>query len=136
MKKVVSIILAVLMVATLFTGCGKSSVAGKYVVKTVGGKAIEEEFNSMLEEFGEGMTLDDYLKLIGIDSLEEFIVMDLKSDGTVDMAVAGEDPVSGTWKQDGDKITLTVDGETSELTRNGNELEFKMEDQDYVFIKK
>ena len=99
-------------------------------------KAIEEEFNSMLEEFGEGMTLDDYLKMLGIDSLEEFIVMDLKSDGTVDMAVAGEDPVSGTWKQDGDKITLTVDGETSELTRNGNELECKMDDQDYVFIKK
>lgn len=137
MKRVISVILVSLMVAALFTGCGKSAdIAGKYIVKTVNGETLEESFKKSLEEFGE-YTLDDYLELIGLESLDDFMTIDLNADGTAQVSVAMEDEESkGTWKQSGDKVTITIDGEAVDFTIKGNELSAKLDDQDYVFIKK
>ena len=49
--------------------------------------------------------------------------------------------LSGTWKQDGDKVSITVTGataetETSEFTFKDNELTSKEDDKVYVFVKK
>ena len=44
--------------------------------------------------------------------------------------------VEGTWKQDGNKITLTIDGTDGVFTLSGNELSGDDGDQAYVFVKK
>ena len=82
------------------------------------------------------MTMENILSLFGITSLDEYFTLELKEDGTLLSLVAGEDPVSGTWKQEGGKILAEIDGETVEMTLNGDELSFTEEDQAYVFVKK
>ena len=136
MKRIAVIALALIMVAALFSACSKAAPEGKYVVKSLGGKPVEEALKADLEDFGEGMTLDDLLKTFGIKAAEEYMVMDFKSDGTIAFTVAGEDPDNGTWKQDGSKITVTIDGDSLDMTLNGSEISATFDDQDVVFIKK
>lgn len=125
MKRILPILLALLLVSSLLAGCvKKSSAAGTYILKTMNGETLEEQFASLLDE---GMTMENILS---------FFTLELKEDGTLLSLVAGEDPVSGTWKQEGGKILAEIDGETVEMTLNGDELSFTEEDQAYVFVKK
>ena len=134
MKRILPILLALLLVSSLLAGCvKKSSAAGTYILKTMNGETLEEQFASLLDE---GMTMENILSLFGITSLDEYFTLELKEDGTLLSLVAGEDPVSGTWKQEGGKILAEIDGETVEMTLNGDELFFTEEDQAYVFVKK
>ena len=70
MKRFVSIALILVVVATLFAACGKKAPEGKYVVKTMNGKTFEE---ALKDELGE--EYQDYLKLLNIDSLEDFMYL-------------------------------------------------------------
>lgn len=125
MKRILPILLALLLVSSLLAGCvKKSSAAGTYILKTMNGETLEEQFAPLLDE---GMTMENILS---------FFTLELKEDGTLLSLVAGEDPVSGTWKQEGGKILAEIDGETVEMTLNGDELSFTEEDQAYVFVKK
>ena len=137
MKRVFAIVLAMLVVVSVFAGCSKKAgPEGKYIVKTIGGMTVEEAFSSMLSEYGDGQTIEDLLKEAGIESIDEFMTIELKSDGKAVVDVALDEPSEGTWKQDGNKIIVTVDGDPVEFTLNGNELSFKEDEMDYVFIKK
>lgn len=134
MKRVISIALVVLFVAALLVGCGGSSdPVGSYKIKSVGGKAIKDMINDELE--GSGMSVDDYLKMVNIDSLEDMITLELKSDGTAAFTISGT-AETGTWKQEGDKLTITIDGDAQEAKLSGSELTFKVDNQEYVFTKK
>lgn len=143
MKRILPILLALLLVSSLLAGCvKKSSAAGTYILKTMNGETLEEQFAPLLDE---GMTMENILSLFGITSLDEYFTLELKEDGTLLSLVAGEDPVSGTWKEDpvsgtwkqeGGRILAEIDGETVEMTLNGDELSFTEEDQAYVFVKK
>lgn len=130
MKRFVSIALILVVVATLFAACGKKAPEGKYVVKTMNGKTFEE---ALKDELGE--EYQDYLKLLNIDSLEDFMYFDFKSDGTVKFVVFGEEE-SAKWTQDGDKIKITADGETEEMTMDGSNLIFKVDNDEVVLTKK
>jgi|GEM_PF-2670461 len=141
MKRYISIALAVLLVVALLAGCagGGANVAGKYVVKSVGDQTVKEYFESMAEEFAGLFDLDDLLELFEISSFEEFMTIELNADGTAKITVAGEDDdtSTATWKQQGNKIIVTYDGETQELDLNNGELSFKDEEGvKYTFVKK
>ena len=137
MKRFMSVVL-VAIVAVMLIGCGKSSGSpeGKYVVKTMDGKTLEETFK---EEAGDVDT-EKLFKMLGIESFDDFLTLELKADGKASMLAMGEDPDEGTWKQDGDKVTITVDDESNEFTFKGNELTGKFEEDgethEYVFVKK
>lgn len=134
MKRFVAIAAAVLLMAALFAGCGSSSAAGKYVLKSMDGQDVNEALKADLEEVG--MSLDEYLELFEIETLEEFMTVELKSDGNAVVSVAGEDEDTGTWEQDGDKVIITIDDESVTFTLNGNELSAEIDEQEYVFVKK
>jgi hypothetical protein len=136
MKRAFSLFLAVLFVLVIVTGCGgSSSVTGKYYTKSIDGVLIEDYFKSELEGL-EGFSIDDYLSLVGITAVEEFITVELKADGTAVVGVAGEDASTGTWVQNGDKITITIDGEAVDFAVKGNEISFSEDDQVIVLVKK
>lgn len=74
--------------------------------------------------------------MAGINSAEEFYTLELKADGTAVLeAKAFATTTEGTWKQNGDKIELTMEGETQVFTKNGNELSNDEGDQKFVFVK-
>lgn len=132
MKRGVAILLALVMTVALLAGCGGSSdPTGRYVVKTIAGQPAEEYFKSML-----GEDVDLALQMFGISSFEEFMIIELKSDGSAVATLAGEAPLTGTWIQEGDQITITIDGDPATFTLKGNELSFQDDEQDYVFVKK
>ena len=136
MKRVISIALVVLMTAALLVACGSSSgPEGKYVLKSFNGKSVDERIKSEAESVG--MTADELLKQLGIDNGENLIVLELKADGTLYMkeAMFGTES-TGTWKQDGSKIVMTVDGQDSTFALSGNELTYSEDDAEYVLIKK
>ena len=151
-KRLFSLLMAALLLTMLIAGCKKTdgadnggtapdsaaaenSVVGVYVVKEIAGQPVDDYFAASLEEFG--MEKDEYLAMFGIESFAEFLVIEFKEDGTCTTTTAGdEEPSTGTWKLDGNTITLTYEGEDSIFTVNGNELSFKEDDQDYLFVKK
>ena len=139
MKRIVSLALVVLLIAALFVGCGNSSVEGTYLIKSMGGVAVEDMFK---EEAGDDFDLDAILSMFKVSSLGELITMEIKADGTVTMKNAMEleseedATMSGTWKQEGDKVSITIDGDTQEFTLNGSELSGGEGDEAMVFVKK
>jgi predicted small secreted protein len=138
MKRSIALILAVLLIVSLFAGCGGASgPEGKYVAKTINGQTVEDYFKSVLEEEDVGMTLEEFLEMVGLKSLDDYMTIELKSGGTAVVTVAMEDEVStGTWKQSGNTITITVDGEDEVFTLNGKQLSATLGDGSYVFEKK
>ena len=134
MKRIISAVLVALMIAALLVGCG-SNPAGHYVVKSIDGKSVDEALQSSAD--AAGMSKEDYLKQLGVPSAEEIIVMDLKSDNTAVMEIKMFSTTKeGTWKQDGDKVTITIDNDGADFTFKGNELTSQTGDQQYVFVKK
>ena len=75
MKRLIAIALVVLMAVALLASCGSSgSPEGKYTVKSVGGQTVEEALEEMLG----GLDIDDVLKQMGIDSLDDYMTLELK----------------------------------------------------------
>lgn len=139
MKKVVSIVsiaLVVLMLAATLAACGgSSSPEGKYVVKSINGLSVSDAIKELAGQLGK--TVEEFLELAGIGSGEEIYTLELKADGKAVMEVKMfSTTVEGTWKQNGDKIELTIDGETRAFTMNGNELSAEFEGEKVVFVKK
>ena len=143
MKRVISLALAVLFIAALLVGCGDSSdggsvdPVGSYKIKTIDGKTVEDVLKAELESSGMGdMSLDKALELLGITSLDDYMTLELKSDGSAVMTSMGGSS-NGTWKQDGSKVSVTFEGDTQEFKLSGNELSGTDSDgTEYVFEKK
>ena len=131
MKRIVSLTLVVLMVAALFVGCGSSdSLDGTYKLKAIDGKNVKEYFTAIAEKGGK--TLQTVLDFMGIDenTLDNLMTLVLKSDGTFSLNSkmdAEEKSYDGTWTQDGDKLTLTMDNEPQEFTLKDGELTFAVD---------
>lgn len=133
MKRVIALTMAVLMIAALLVACGGPE--GKYVVKSIDGKTVDEAIKESAE--AAGMSVDDMLKQMGINSADEIVTLELKSDGTAVMEVKMfSTSKEGKWEKNGDKITITIDDQPSNFTLKGNELHSEDGDQKYVFVKK
>lgn len=135
--RILSAILAVIMLALLLPGCAKkASPVGRYTIGSVNGKAATEYFDEQAKE--SGTTLEEMaalFQLIGFKGdWSEFIVIEILDGGECSLTVLGEEPESGTWTLAGDKLTIKdKDGETQEFTFSGNTLSGKIKDVDYVF---
>ena len=114
--KIMSLVLAIMMVAVLFVGCGGgeggNSIVGKWEIK----------------EEAEGM--------------EVSMVFNFKSNGDFEMTseMNGSALVSeeGTYKVEGDKITMNIDGEesTSSFSIDGNKLTISEDGSEIVLTRK
>ena len=136
MKRIIAIALVAIMILALLASCGGSSdAAGTYTVKTIGGQTVEEALKAELGEYGAALDLDSILSMLGIDSLEDYMTMELKSDGTAETSFAGQSQ-TGTWKQDGSTVTITFDDDSQEFTLSGNELSAETDGVEYVFVRK
>ena len=133
MKRIIALTMAVLMIAALLVACGGPE--GKYVVKSIDGKTVDEAIKESAE--AAGMSVDDMLKQMGISSVEEIVTLELKNDGTAVMEVKMFSTTKeGKWEKNGDKITITIDDQPANFTLKGNELQSEDGDQKYVFVKK
>lgn len=127
MKRILCITLTILMIAALFAGCS-SGPEGTYKVKTIGGEEYSQYVDFMvglMSAFGgDEMKVDaDQMKSM----LEKAGSFTLKSDGVVEQFDVNEDDwtettKTGTWKLDGEKLTITVDGKTMEGTLKDGEI--------------
>ena len=134
MKRALSLALTLLFAALLLAGCGGTDPVGHYVLKTIDGVSVEQ---SLMKDMGEDAKLADILQLLGMDSVDDYMTIDLKSDGSAVVAVMIDDRTEATWKQEGDKIVITPDdgSESEEIAIKGNELSFRADGQDLVFVK-
>lgn len=140
-KKAAAILLCIALTLALLAGCGGGSPAGKYYIKTIGGLSIEDYLVPLIS--AAGLSLDEVLKTCGIGSLDEFITIELKEDGTAvtiyaDAASGGLELSPRTWKKSGSKILITssLDGQTAEYTLKGAELSITTNGVEYVLVKK
>ncbi len=75
-------------------------------------------------------------KLMGVVELtEDYMVLEIKEDNTFTMTAMGEKGESGTWKQDGGKVVLTVDGEDMTVDLSGSSITFEQEGMKIVLKK-
>ena len=138
MKRALAITLIVLLIVACLAGCGKSgSPEDKYVAKSIGGQTIQDMFQEMLDEFEGSYTMDELLDMLGLKSMDDFMVLELKSGGTAVMTSAmDEEQTTGTWKQNGSTVTITFEGDALDFTQKGNELSATIDGESYVFVKK
>lgn len=135
MKRIVSLTVAVLLIAALFVGCS-SGPEGTYKVKTIDG----EEYSTYVDMIVGVMTAfgGDELK-VDADQMKSLLEkagsFTLKADGVVESFDVDEEnwtetTKTGTWKLDGEKLTITVDGKTMEGTLKDGEITITEKDED------
>ena len=138
LKKAIAVMLAIVLALALFAGCGKSSPVGKYYIKSINGVNISEYLSAMIEE--SGISLEDFLTVCGIKSLDEYMTLEVKDDGslvTTDAGAGGTDLPVGSWKQEDGKIIIDFgDGIAQEATLNGKELTLKDNGIETVLVRK
>lgn len=116
MKKIRKMLVTVLAVAMVccftvwFAACGNTSVEGTWYFESTTMNSGGVEVSYKVGEETEGVTIT-----------KEFMKMVIKSDGTVEMTGMMSSG-SGTWKQDGKTVTITIEGEALEGTISGNKL--------------
>lgn len=125
MKRIITTVLIIATLMILCVGCGKSKgndVSGTYKLLSMGGMSIAD-LQKQYDEMGIEMNVED------------MVTVELKSDDTFTMKM-DKDSQSGTYSIDGEKISLTVDGDTEEGTLKGKTLTIGSGNEEMVFEKK
>ena len=124
-NKVITVLAAMVMVLALVVGCGNNA-ADEPKVESVAGKWTVVSATLQSEEFDP--------KTIGLTIGVEF-----KDDGTVALDAtssmftdAAEQNLSGTWTQDGDTVTITVNDEPLDGKLEDGKLTFADENTSMV----
>lgn len=100
MKKILTVIMGLILSVCCFTltACS-TNVCGTYKFKSMSG-----DMNGMKIDVSVGE------KLMGMITLtEDYMMLDVKEDGTCVLTLAGENN-PGKWEKDGDKLKVSVDG--------------------------
>lgn len=116
MKRVISIILAVLLVAALFAGC-EPALEATYKLKKINGLSLRE----FLAQYDNAVTDEQ------VQQLENRVILTLNKDGTLDSvgkALVG----TGAWTRNGDQVTLVINGEIKVCTFKNGELTYEEDD--------
>ncbi|MEA4854410.1 MAG: lipocalin family protein [Christensenella sp.] len=128
MKKKVIVVLAVVLCLALclaFTACGNNNAAQGEAASVEG---TTWKVSSVTDEDGNKMTGDEMSSVMGEISYE------FQADGVLSVTAAGQ-TIEGTWSQDGNKITIESNGETSEGVLDGEALTFEANGGTTVFVK-
>ena len=134
MKRAISLMLVVLFVAALFVGCSKADPVGSYKVDMDNLIKMMKESEESLKDKSDD-DIKALLKTAGMD--EDSMGLEIKKDGTFTLDFMGQ-KTEGEWKQDGSKLTLTVDDEPAEATIDGDTITMEIESagMKLVFVKK
>ena len=119
-KRIIAALIAAVLILALLASCGTKTAAGKYYIKSVNGVPIEDVILPLIAE--NGLTLGQFLQECGISSLEEYYTIELCEDGTVTRRYPEMEPRPGTWKQLGNKVTTTFDGDDASFKYENGEL--------------
>lgn len=133
MKRTISLILVALLVAALFVGCSKSDPVGTYKIdmdSLVEAMKDSDEAKDMSDD-----QIKSLMKTIGIT--EDSMSLEIKKDGTFVLDLSG-DKTEGTWKQNGSKLTLTVENEPIDVDFSDGKITMESEEigMKLVFVKK
>lgn len=115
-RKMLAAVLTVAMVCCFTVGlaaCGNTSVEGTWY------------FDSMkISTGGIEVSYEVGKEMQGITITKEFMKMEIESDGTLKMinSLLPDGGMSGTWTQDGNTISITIDGDTQEGTISGDKI--------------
>ena len=116
--------LAITMIAAMMLGLvacgGGSSISGTFKVASVDGKTVED-------------TVKEYT--MSASDIEDLMVLEFGSGDSVTVKSAGESK-TGTYKLDGDKLSITVDNETEDFTYSNNEITMESDGSKIVLKKK
>ena len=119
MKRMITLVLAALLVAALFAGCELlGSPAGTYTLNTINGKSVKEYYTAAAE--AKGIDAASLLALLGldVDHPEDLMQVTLKDDGTVEYRSNFDFELregEGVWKQDNGKTVITLDDESIKI---------------------
>lgn len=133
MKRTISLILVALLVAALFVGCSKSDPVGTYKIdmdSLVEAMKDSDEAKDMSDD-----QIKSLMKTIGIT--EDSMSLEIKKDGTFVLDFSG-DKTEGTWKQNGSKLTLTVENDPIDVDFSDGKITMESEEigMKLVFVKK
>ena len=121
--------LAITMIAAMMLGLvacgGGSSISGTFKVASVDGKTVED---TVKEYEAAGLTMS-------ASDIEDLMVLEFGSGDSVTVKSAGESK-TGTYKLDGDKLSITVDNETEDFTYSNNEITMESDGSKIVLKKK
>lgn len=124
-KKIALFVLAVAVAAVLsitIAACSAKDAKGTYkfqsMTMTAGGQTQTYEVGKE-GPMGSALTADYY-------------VLEIKDEGKLTITMMGGGSTDGTWTQDGNKVTLTIEGRAQEATLNGDILSISYGDSDYT----
>ena len=120
MKRTLAIILAALMLLALLAGCGKAD-------PNVGTYKLSGAMGFSLEEFAEMMGITE-------EEAQDMFIFDLKEKGVLEVSFDG-DTETGTWKVDGETLTLEADGDTLTGTIKDDVITIEMEGESMTLTK-
>lgn len=124
MKKILTSLMVLAMIASLVACGGGKNPAGTYDLTKMSGD-------------GEEITVEE---LDEISGTEVGVSLEMTEDNnfTLNMGILGDEEnesISGTWKMDGDSLILSVEGEEVSGTYDGKIIVLDMEDVIFTFEK-
>lgn len=128
MKKIIAGILsaaAIVALCVCMTACS-SGIVGTY------------KFRSMsMKQGGVSVEIKAGESYMGVTVTEDAYQLTVKDDNTFElkMNMGTETTQNGTWEQKDGKYYFTANGESVEITLNGNTLIFEQEGSKFTFIK-
>ena len=129
-KKIIAAGAAAIMALSMLAGCGGSK-GGKTEEKAKAADVTGSYSIVSIAEGDEKYTANDLEKL-GLKSGD--FSLEIKDGGTFTMTSMG-DETKGEWKMDGNKLTMTVDGESVDAAVDGNKLTISEDGLSMVFEK-
>ena len=113
MKKLISLILVVLLLCMALPAFAEEDITGDWYLKTM--KMGDQEYDAA--------------------SIGYAVTMTLNADGTMTMAMPGQEPIAGTWVMEGDKITVTADDSPAEGVVSDGMITLSQEDMEMIFTR-
>lgn len=113
MKKLISLILVMLLICMAIPTMAEEDITGDWYLKTM--KSGDQEYDAA--------------------SIGYVIVMTLNADGSAVMTMPGQEPVTGTWTLEGNKITVTADDAPVEGTVSEGAIILEQDGMEMVFTR-
>ena len=113
MKKLISLILVMLLICMAIPTMAEEDITGDWYLKTM--KSGDQEYDAA--------------------SIGYVIAMTLNADGSAVMTMPGQEPVTGTWTLEGNKITVTADDAPVEGTVSEGAIILEQDGMEMVFTR-
>ena len=113
MKKLISLILVMLLICMAIPTMAEEEITGDWYLKTM--KSGDQEYDAA--------------------SIGYVIVMTLNADGSAVMTMPGQEPVTGTWTLEGNKITVTANDAPVEGTVSEGAIILEQDGMKMVFTR-